>query len=93
MDISLNLCRIGNWAADGHEQKKDLIALFLKKTEECVQTFKHDGLTSDGKLMFFYFKKEFDKLRLEEITEKNNEWWAERALTWANILQHRAELA
>ena len=93
MDISLNLARIGNWTADSYDEKKNLIARFISQTDDYIKEVSDKNLNADIKNIFDKFKKEFDNLKSEKIEDSNKHWWAERALTWANILQHRAKLA
>lgn len=93
MDISLNLTRIGNWTADSYDLKKNLIQRFVLQTEEYVKEISEAHLSKEIKPLFQRFKHAFKQLQKEEITEQNKDLWAERALTWANILQHRAKLA
>ena len=38
-------------------------------------------------------RKDFDELFKKNLATTNLSYWAEKALTWANILQHRARLA
>ncbi len=93
LDISVNLARIGNWSADSYQQKEKLIKYFLDQTGVYINEVKQAQLSSDVKPVFNHFIIEFQKLKQEKISKKNKDWWAERALTWANILQHRAQLA
>ena len=93
LDISLNLARVGNWSADSYDRKKDLIRRFLNQTENYVSEIRIDSLSPEVKTVFTRFKIEFDKLKNQEISLENKNEWAEKALTWANILQHRAKLA
>lgn len=93
MDISLNLARVGNWTADSYDSKKTLIEVFLKQTEGYLEELKKQKLSSSIVPVIALFEKEFDKLRSEKGDNFDKYNWAERALTWANILQHKAKLA
>lgn len=93
MDISLNLARVGNWTADSYEQKKTLIERFVSQTNRYVEEVPQSQLSSGMVPLFIRFKSEFEQLQEEKITEENKDEWAEKVLTWANILQHRAKLA
>ena len=89
MDISQNLARIGNWTADSFDEKKSLIERFLNQTSEYVENLSVRKIPKDLENVFLRFKKEFVDFKIEEFA-KNKDEWAEKALTWANILQHRA---
>ncbi|MEK7573482.1 MAG: hypothetical protein AAB531_03585 [Patescibacteria group bacterium] len=90
LDISLNLARVGNWTADAYDQKKQLIARFMVQTQDYINNLSDKELNSLTRPVFKRFKKEFQDLRTEKIEDENKYSWAERALTWANILQHRS---
>ncbi len=93
MDISLNLARIGNWTADSYDEKKNLINRFILQTDEYIDEISGNILNKELNSIFQKFIAEFEKLKRESVNRSNKEEWAERALTWANILQHRAKLA
>ena len=92
LDISVNLVRVANWAADSYEQKQKLIKFFLDQTEDYLAEVKESKISEDFRPVLVKFISEFRKLKIEEI-HKDKDGWAERALTWANILTHRAKLA
>lgn len=92
LDISVNLARVANWAADSYEQKKHLINFFLDQTEGYIKEIRQSKMSKDFEPIFTKFIQEFKKLKSTEI-QKDNDWWSECALTWANILTHRAKLA
>ncbi len=91
MDISQNLARIGNWTADSFDEKKNLIEKFLLQTKGYVDNLSKRELPKDLKNVFLRFKKEFALFSLDKFG-KDREIWAEKMLTWANILQHRANI-
>lgn len=93
MDISVNLARIGNWTADNYDGKKHLIARFLIQTDGYLQELLRQPLPEEVKATMQKFSNEFHVLRNQSVHAENKDDWAERALTWANILQHRAKLA
>ena len=93
LNISTNMGRIGGWVADSYDSKHKLIFRFLNETEIFMNDLESETLSPDFEPTLERFKREFAKLKSEEITEENKMQWAERALTWANILQHRAKLA
>lgn len=93
LDISVNLARIGNWTADSYEKKRELIHRFINQTNEYISEVANLQLSEQVRPLFSRFQNEFQKLQKEKVTPENKDWWAERVLTWANILQHRAKLA
>ncbi len=93
MDISLNLARIGNWTADNYERRKSLINRFLVQTDGYLEELLQAPVSNKIKPTLVRFSRDYFKLRGEAIHDSNKYNWAERALTWANILQHRAKLA
>lgn len=93
LNVATNMGRIGGWVADSYDSKRKLIFRFLDETEVFVNDFAENKIPEEFEPTFERFKKEFAKLKSEKITEKNKLEWAERALTWANILQHRSKLA
>ena len=93
LDISLNLARVGNWTADSYDDKKNLINRFIKQTQDYINEVPEKDLSSDMRVVFGRFKNEFKRLKSEKINGNNKDVWAETALTWANILQHRSGLA
>ncbi len=90
MDISVNLARVSDWIFS--DNKKQRVDQFLGETEQFVADLSKENISDRFKPTFKQFKKEFKKLMDDRSTEDKEEW-AERALTWANILQHRAILA
>ncbi len=93
LDIAMNLARIGNWTADAYAQKTALINRFMKQTNDYIHEVSSSQLSKEITPLFQRFKNEFEALQKEKITLQTKDIWAERALTWANILQHRAKLA
>lgn len=93
MDIAQNLARIGNWTADNYDHKKDLIQFFLTQTNTYVKNLKKFSVNTENGVLINYFLNEYNQLRNQKITTENKDIWAEKALTWANILQHQAKLA
>ncbi|OGD97458.1 hypothetical protein A3A49_00590 [Candidatus Curtissbacteria bacterium RIFCSPLOWO2_01_FULL_38_11b] len=92
LDISVNLTRIGDWIADSYSEKKDLIKLFLNQTDEYLSQLKGAKVSRDLEVVLTTFFSEFIKLKEAQI-QNDKDFWAEKALTWANILSHRAKLA
>ena len=92
LDISVNLTRIGDWIADSFPEKKDLIKLFLNQTDYYLSQLKDAKVSQDLESVLEMFSSEFAKLKVAQI-QKDRDYWAEKALTWANILSHRAKFA
>lgn len=93
LNISVNMARIAYWTADSLDSKRKLIDKFLEQTRSYIADLEHQNISKDFKPTLDRFKKEFDNLNNEAVAQNNKSSWAERALTWANILQHRAKLA
>lgn len=93
LNISVNMARIAYWTADSLESKRQLIIRFIDQTSSYTSDLEKQNIPERFKPTLKKFKKEFAKLKYEEITEQNKLQWAEKALTWANILQHRSKLA
>lgn len=93
LDIAMNLNRIGNWAADGFKVKRQRILFFLQQTSEYLEPLKSATFSSRFQKTFDHFLKEY--LQLEKTGRegpKDELLWAEKMMTWGNILTHRAKL-
>lgn len=91
LDIAMNLNRIGNWAADDFERKQKRITLFLEQTRGYI----HETQPSSVQFQktFEKFKREFEKLYHEGVQKPSDvDIWAEKMMTWGNILTHRSAL-
>lgn len=93
LNIATNMGRVGGWVADSYKSKASLIARFMDETEDFVNELDNKNVSSRFIPTLIRFKKEFTALKSEKVNEKNKLAWAEKALTWANILQHRSKLA
>ncbi|MEK7559446.1 MAG: hypothetical protein AAB521_04010 [Patescibacteria group bacterium] len=87
LDISVNLARVSDWILT--PEKKNRVDQFMEETKQFVDELSKENLSDRFKPTFEQFKKEFVKLLDERLTADKEEW-AEKALTWANILQHRS---
>ena len=87
LNIAVNLGRLGRWVADG---KTGRVNQFLVETEDYLRQLEKASKTPRFKKTFSIFKQKFFKIR---NSQKLDDMWAEEALTWANILTHRAKLA
>lgn len=87
LNIAVNLGRVSKWAMEGKDAR---INQFLEETENYLKELENAPKTDRFIPTFNSFKNKFYQLK----SDKNlNETWAEEALTWANILTHRAKLA
>lgn len=86
LNISVNLNRISRWAMEG---KKERINQFLKDTQYYLDQLEAAPKSDAFLPTLKNFKIAFNSLK--DI--KLDAVYAEKALTWANILQHRSKLA
>lgn len=87
LNIAVNLGRLSRWAVEGKSQR---INQFLNETEDYVNQLENTKKNPKFQPTFDSFKKSFIKIKSHVKMDKE---WAEDALTWANILTHRAKLA
>lgn len=93
LDISMNLNRIGNWAADDYSKKQRRIMIFLDQTEKYSKSLNLTTLPKPLRNSLNKFLKEFPKLQSEgKLGPKDTLLWAEKMMTWGNILSHRSSL-
>lgn len=90
LNISVNLARVSDWILS--EKKQRRVDQFLEETKEFLLMLPVGGVSKRFQSTLLRFQKEFKQLLLERNSADKKDW-AERALTWANILQHRAKLA
>lgn len=89
----MNLNRIGNWAADNYEQKQKRIENFLDQTSDYIESISRDELPAVFKKTFNAFVHEFSVLnRQTKKSDLDKAFWAEKMMTWGNILTHRSQL-
>lgn len=90
-DLILNIAvNMGRLCRFGMEKRGDRIKQFISDTQDYLDQVVEDSLNLRFSRTFKSFKNDFFELKNDT---NYNEIWAERALTWANILQHRAKLA
>lgn len=87
LNIAVNLGRLGRWVADG---KTGRVQQFLAETEDYLRQLEKAPPNPRFKKTLRIFKQKFVNLK---NNQKLDNVWAEEALTWANILTHRAKLA
>lgn len=93
LNVSVNMARLSEWIADSYISHKSLIDIFIRQTENYLNDLSNQNVSEDFKPTLTQFQIEFRKLKAEIENEQKKLYWAEKALTWANILQHRAKLA
>lgn len=93
LDIAMNLNRIGNWSADGFEEKKKRILTFLNQNADLIKSLNTKKFSDKFNKTLFIFLKEYTILEKEgKNTPQNTKLWAEKMMTWGNILTHRVNL-
>lgn len=93
LDIAMNLNRIGNWAADGYHKKGKRIKQFISLTSQSVNQLTPSRFSEPFKKTYKNFIKEYKILEREGLKGPQDElYWAEKMMTWGNILTHRAKL-
>lgn len=93
LDIAMNLNRIGNWAADDYLGKRKRIKTFVSNTTVYIKSLDAASFKTPFKTTWDEFLKEYALLENEGIKgSKNPLHWAEKMMTWGNILTHRSKL-
>ena len=87
LNIAVNMGRLSRWVAD---EKLSRVPSFMRETEDYLQELDRVPKAEKFKATYEKFKKRFEFLKQ---SSKLDDVWAEEALTWANILTHRAKLA
>lgn len=91
LNISVNMARIANLV----ESNKSAILMhkFMDQTDKYLADLSEKDVSRTFIPTLRRFKQEFKRLKNQKVDEKNKDLWCERALTWADILQIRANLA
>lgn len=93
LDIAMNLNRVGNWAADDYQAKRQRIKRFLESTNQYIKEVDKIPQYSPFNKTYKSFLKEYPKLLEEGLKGPEKPlFWAEDMMTWGNILTHRAKL-
>lgn len=87
LNIATNLERLCRFSVDGNT---DRVEQFLKQTDDYFRQLKKMSVKKDFDSTLRRFSREWERLRKSDKTTYE---WADKALTWANILTHRAKLA
>lgn len=86
------MARMGELVLKFGQAKAELRERFLGQTESYLGDLESENIPASFKPTLDMFRKEFGKLRKKAISSKNQLLWAERAITWADILQIRSKL-
>ena len=87
LNIAVNLGRLARWVGEG---KTARVVQFLDETDDYIGQLDRADKNERFEKTFESFKKNFSKLKKDN---KLDDAWAEQALTWSNILAHRAKFA
>lgn len=93
LNISVNMARMGELVLKSGNARASLIDKFLDQTESYLNDLDPGNISKTFHPTLNKFNMEFKKLKSERISEKNQLLWAEKAITWADILQIRSKLA
>lgn len=86
LNIAVNMGRVSRWVMEGKQSRVDQ---FLNETEKYLADLEKSNYNPKFDNTLKNFKQTLTNLK----KKKKDHLWAEDALTWANILQHRAKLA
>lgn len=89
LDIAMNLTRIGNWAADDYEGKHRRLSLFMDQTLNYINDINTVNLPFSVRKPLLLVPQ---LLKQGRKKPKDTLAWAEKMMTWGNILTHRAVL-
>lgn len=93
LNISVNLSRLSQWIFEGYNKRPELIDKFLKQTKKYLDDLELQTISEQFRSTLDRCKREFIEFQQQVMNEEKKLYWAEKTLTWANILQHRAKLA
>ncbi len=87
LNIAVNLGRLSRFASEG---KITRVKMFLDDTQQYIEVLKEKPKNEKFLPTYKQFLHVYHELR----TMNNYDYdWADTALTWASILEHRAKLA
>lgn len=87
LNIAVNLGRLARWVGEG---KTERVAQFVAETDEYLNQLHSAEKSVRFEKTLKAFNESFARLK---ANYKYDQIWAEEALTWSNILTHRAKLA
>jgi len=86
LNIAVNMGRLCRFAS---EKRTSRVAQFLVETDGFLQKLEKAEKSKQFMPTYEHFKQDFNILKNDVRLDDK---WAEVALTWANILTHRAKL-
>ena len=87
LNIAVNLGRLARWVGEGKTRR---VAQFVTETDEYLKLLHSAEKSVRFEKTLKAFSESFSRLK---VNNKYDQIWAEEALTWSNILTHRAKLA
>ncbi len=87
LNIAVNLGRLARWVGEG---KTARVGQFIAETDYYLGELDRAPRGEKFEKTFVSFKGHYKKLKQNA---KLDDVWAEEALTWSNILVHRAKFA
>lgn len=104
LNISVNMGRVGTWLVnlpnlvkehgdEAYKSRLELIKKINNQTESYLDDLESQKLSKNFKETLTKVKNDLKRLKNEDITNNNHLYWAERVMTWADILQIKAKLA
>ena len=87
LNIAVNFGRLCRFSSEGRVER---IKQFLQDTEYYLNELEKVEVNNRFRPTLERFKIDLARLKSSDSTTPE---WAEKTLTWANILQHRAKLA
>lgn len=87
LNIAVNFGRLSRFSQEGRAER---IKQFLEDTDYYLKELERVQVNDKFKPTLERFKIDLAQLKSSDSATPE---WAEQALTWANILQHRAKLA
>lgn len=90
LNISHDLQRIADLLKKRDKEKIYIVILDL---ESCLDALKELSVDRGLRILTNKFDREFKMMKIAFFLRGEVEYFIDKALTWANILQHRARLA
>lgn len=86
LNIAVNMERLCRWSSEGNNKR---VEQFITQTESYISMLENQPKRKAFLKTFENFKRKFFELKKKQ---KFDYVWSDDALTWANILTHRAKL-
>lgn len=90
LNISLDLDRVSDLLKNGNKKEIYIVILDL---EYCLDVLTELSVERRLRILLNKFEKEFKMMKIAFFLRGEGKYFSEKALAWANILQHRAKLA